>query len=401
MDREVIYDRNVTGSYMKISAQSQNGCDEKILLKGKMKGLLAIELCYYNGQPWYWYNISGKQSLDVVCRVQQVGIDLIRQIILSICDEIEIMEWNLLDSACLVLDPEYIFFHNLSHEIIFTAYPGYGRELSKQIQELIEFLLTKMNHSDSIGVQTAYALYEKTLAPSYSLLDLRDFLLAKKKKSGTVEGANPEFKQEAIVENKKTEQKPYDKSRFNNNITEQKISERNKYAIWQAALGKLGKLFRLYTEKMIKTKNDIVRKSKEGTGNREITEQKKEMGVVYPDDPIPTVQHEIHPTVCLSTYHHQPKGVLLYEGAEEIPNITLKKEEIRVGQGQDADVQIHRETISQIHASIGYQDEEYYVEDLNSTNGTFVNEESISFKEKRKLETDDIVRFADVRFRFL
>ena len=43
---------------------------------------------------------------------------------------------------------------------------------------------------------------------------------------------------------------------------------------------------------------------------------------------------------------------------------------------------------------------ELYIEDLNSTNGTFINEEPLAYKEQRKLDLNDIVQFADIRYRF-
>ena len=41
-----------------------------------------------------------------------------------------------------------------------------------------------------------------------------------------------------------------------------------------------------------------------------------------------------------------------------------------------------------------------YLEDLNSTNGTFVNEEAVLGKEKKKLRDGDRVRFAASEYIF-
>ena len=72
----------------------------------------------------------------------------------------------------------------------------------------------------------------------------------------------------------------------------------------------------------------------------------------------------------------------------------------RIGYGPDADVQIQADTISQLHARIDRDGETYYIEDLNSTNGTFVNDEPLAYKERRKLNNNDMIRFADVRYSF-
>ena len=124
INREILYERNVMGSYMKIPVNLSGEFDEKILLRKKIPGLLPLEKCFINGTAQYWYNISGKQSLDTFCRVKELEIDVIERLIVSICNQIEILEWNLLDTNCLMLDTELIFVSSDSREFIFMVYPG-------------------------------------------------------------------------------------------------------------------------------------------------------------------------------------------------------------------------------------------------------------------------------------
>lgn len=41
-----------------------------------------MEKAYLDGNGQYWYNISGKQSLDTYCSIQNVGIDVIKKLLL-------------------------------------------------------------------------------------------------------------------------------------------------------------------------------------------------------------------------------------------------------------------------------------------------------------------------------
>ena len=101
INREIVYERNLTGSFMKIAAGIHAGLDEKLMLRRKLPGLLAVEKAYMDGEGQYWYNISGKQSLDMYCRVKEVDISFIEKLIMSICSEMEILEWNLLPTYLL------------------------------------------------------------------------------------------------------------------------------------------------------------------------------------------------------------------------------------------------------------------------------------------------------------
>lgn len=125
--------------------------------------------------------------------------------------------------------------------------------------------------------------------------------------------------------------------------------------------------------------------------------------IVYPDD-VMEIEHEpmpvIHPTVCLTGIDGLVRGELRYMGSEELSDIQLREESICIGYASDADISINRETISRFHARIHKEDDGFYIEDLNSTNGTFINEEPLAYKEQRKLDLNDIVQFADIRYRF-
>ena len=161
MNHEIVYERNPTGSYMKIFSNQEETLDEKILLRRKIPGLLPMEKAYLDGNGQYWYNISGKQSLDTYCSIQNVGIDVIKKIIISICSQMEILEWNLISMGSLLLEPECIFVTNSNQEFIFTSYPGADQNVEDGFRQLMEYLLTKVDHKDALAVHAAYGVYEK------------------------------------------------------------------------------------------------------------------------------------------------------------------------------------------------------------------------------------------------
>jgi pSer/pThr/pTyr-binding forkhead associated (FHA) protein len=54
--------------------------------------------------------------------------------------------------------------------------------------------------------------------------------------------------------------------------------------------------------------------------------------------------------------------------------------------------------VSRIHLSIYREDEEYYIEDMNSTNGTFLNDERLQPQSRCKLKAQDFITIADKRY---
>lgn len=413
INREIVYERNLTGSFMKIAAGIHAGLDEKLMLRRKLPGLLAVEKAYMDGEGQYWYNISGKQSLDMYCRVKEVDISFIEKLIMSICSEMEILEWNLIQTNCLMLDPELIFITNSNQEIIFTVYPGGSGTIETEFQQLMEFLLTKVDHKDTQAVKAAYGIYEKTLLDGYSITDIRDEIVRSRQNEGKkdvveepgVNGTEKVWKEEnnqSVVLERKYEDHSDKKrkdgisKRANRKKKEEKKKEQK---AWISKLKKLLIEIGLLEEE--ETGKRVYESYKESGERLQDTRKPSKSAVVYPEEEIKTaVRPEYRPTVCLNSMTGKTRGMLLYQGAEPYEDICVTKKMTRIGYGPDADIQIQADTISQLHARIDHDGETYYIEDLNSTNGTFVNDEPLAYKERRKLNRNDMIRFADVRYRF-
>jgi hypothetical protein len=165
-------------------------------------------------------------------------------------------------------------------------------------------------------------------------------------------------------------------------VTECEVVYGNKEEITEQREGILGVLYK-------KAKQVLVKHSKEEIPT-----------VVYPQEEEKQLEVSTHPTICLATASGEPRGILVYEGMEGYPDFELDRTLCVIGKSSRARMQISRSTISNFHAKIDYMDG-YYIEDMNSTNGTFVNNEILNYREKRELKVGDIVGFADVKYRFL
>lgn len=83
-----------------------------------------------------------------------------------------------------------------------------------------------------------------------------------------------------------------------------------------------------------------------------------------------------------------PEGKLL--ASLERPILTIGKKRGEV------DVMLDDASVSRIHARITAEKENFYLEDMNSTNGTFKNGLRLQPYEKRKLEEEDEIKCGKV-----
>ena len=80
--------------------------------------------------------------------------------------------------------------------------------------------------------------------------------------------------------------------------------------------------------------------------------------------------------------------ILLKFNDKILKTIESDKKEIMIGRNAANDIAIENLAVSKQHARIVKQDEAYYVEDLDSTNGTYLNKIKIT---KKDLKNNDII----------
>ena len=82
----------------------------------------------------------------------------------------------------------------------------------------------------------------------------------------------------------------------------------------------------------------------------------------------------------------------------------LTRESNTVGRSLDNDVALHdtehSATVSRHHARIVWQSEGVFVEDLGSSNGTYVNDERLISEVQKQIFDNDEVRFGAARYIF-
>ena len=418
MNRTAEYERRLSGSYMKIPVEDENTFDERMVINTKPKGILPMEKCFYNGKAEYWYRISGKQSFESFCQCHEIGIVFVEKVIVSVCSQVAIMEKHMLNPDGLLLLPEYLYVDNHTQEIIFTFYPGDTVELSLQFQRLMEYLLTKVNHKDTDAVAMAYGLYEKTLEEGYSIWDIQESIAENRANRGSekaVGSSEREIDDKQNLQQEKTN-KDFEEGLYAVEPMKEKgsiwsILKKNEVLKeWYNTLHELGEKIKcIFNKKNMNCKNGEFENGKRKKGGREADRYRKktfckqvEKQVIYPSDHEPVREDmACHPTICLSDYREHPDGFLLYEGYEDFEDIRLEKRNAIIGKGEGADIRINKETISHVHAKLSYENEEYYLEDLNSTNGCMVNGKLLNYHERQKLQRNDILYFADVKYRFV
>ncbi|MBA4399494.1 MAG: FHA domain-containing protein [Bellilinea sp.] len=91
-----------------------------------------------------------------------------------------------------------------------------------------------------------------------------------------------------------------------------------------------------------------------------------------------TIWRDLRVQTLILAAQKAPAITLTRIGMDEFEPASFQKSEIFIGREQTSTLPLLDETVSGRHARLAYRHNQWWVEDLKSTNGTFLNEEPVN-----------------------
>lgn len=394
----VEYVRRLNASHMVTEQKREMNQWELSMIKyNRIEGVLLAKEVSENEIHKLWYDITGKQALDIILENDKLDYGLLCNLMARLLEVTNRLEGLLLPVDYLWLEPETVFVDCRKGEISFCYYPGNEERIQKAFERFVEYLLTKVNHKDEEAVRLIYDLYEQTRQEGYSLLRLlQDIHISYPGEDDTKEKGETCIQERTVTE--KVEQKSEEKSNFEN-------GKKNKSGAvkWQSTQGK-GKitLFRQSIKDYLLQyfgwdRTGSVKDKKKVWGK----DKKEEVNVFTFSSEEEKEVPNLHPTVLLSEIPKKIEGILRYEGEGEQPDLVLDSFPYVIGSDKSCNGYLPGAAVSRRHARVTKQEDIYFIEDLNSSNGTYVGGELLNYRVRMSLQKNEIVVIADKKFRFI
>lgn len=377
------YVRSLNCNYERILLE--NKPEEKryqycILNRGGIKGLLSSSLRYINGQAYLYYDISSKQNIAQLYGNRPITREWMKDFMWGLGRIRQELERFLLDICNVVWYPQQIF-QDLESNVFSFLYIPYHEEEASFIR-LVEFWVEHIDYDDEALVEYVYRVYEQVERNGEAYLDSQIY-----EDAAGLEGL--------------PEQKEQGKAAMGG---QEDAGEEDGEQEADAAFREEGAVCAKGEEKAAREEKRGILGLFEGRKNRgrkhrpDYGQAMQRTMTSCAAEESPYGQEEYGQTVFMEERDEDqlPQTHKLYTAEGRIL-ATIDKPVLSIGKRKDdVDVVIEDISVSRMHARITVEKKDVYLEDLNSTNGTFKNGLRLQPYEKRKLEAEDEIKCGKV-----
>lgn len=348
-----------------------------IMNRGGIKGLLPCNLRYINGLAYLYYEITSKQSVSQLYHGRCITREWLKDFIWSVEQLQQELGRFLLDGKNVLWYPEQVFQDLESNIFSYIYIPYYDGEGS--FLKLLEYLVEHIDYEDEELVECVYKMYEQYEKNGDVYLQSQIFKDAALQKQGGEQNAitSPEKDNVETTVSGKSEDMPQ-LGMLPDKIENSELIEEKKGII-----------------SLLKGKK---KSNKDKRKQYELNKQLEMEGYMVAEE----VNYEEYGRTIYIEEQKEPQPIRrgLYT-ADGTRLFVLDKNLLTIGKKKgEVDCVLEDMSVSRMHARIMKEQETYYIEDLNATNGTFKNGLRMQPYEKRKLEEGDEIRLGKVIFTF-
>ena len=405
---KIEYIRNLNGSYMiiKDAEYLYENAELLMLLNNRIPGLLNLQVIISDGKMEYWYEITGATSFRTLLDAAPLSGTKLRCLIEDIFDMNRQLEDYLLDGENIIYLPEMVYFDRTAEKYRFCYLPGSKVAGENSLRTLTEHLLTRIDHKDANAVSMGYSLYEKSMQECCSVRELMSCIVLPKEKNEECDLNN--------MDNQRHSGETAGEQAAEKEDDRKDTFLRKKHAAGKTAVGKTAAGNTVSGNSDAEKKNTNpkrmgkklfpgfrTQKRTEKTGIKTTPDYAEQLREIKVREVVAEPIRSDSPTMFLNIENQIEIGKLIYQGEGREDNFLLEEDVFLIG--KDAEMVngvLRADTVSRIHARIFQQEGHYYIEDLNSTNGTFLNGKEVFYRQPVKLEKQDRISFATEEYLF-
>ncbi|MCD7835529.1 MAG: FHA domain-containing protein [Lachnospiraceae bacterium] len=341
-----------------------------ILSRGGIHGLLPCDLRYINGDAYLYFDITSRQNLAQLFYKHKIKREWVKDFVWSLREIRQELDRFLLSDCNILWSPENIY-QDLEKNTFFFVYIPYLEE-DNGFNRLLDFIVEGIDYEDEALVNFVYKMYEQL------------------EENGEIYLQGQVFEDVKMLDNEASEEKTavYEPTDYNN---EEHLRIPDEEEAYTAATREKKNIFSIFEGKRNK---DRAKRNK----YRQALQLEMEGRLVAEDT---LYNSEYGKTVFMPDSGQKQDDIRKLYSQDGKILVQLGEEDLTIGKIPDeAGLILEDLSVSRIHARILREDRDYYLEDLNATNGTFKNGLRLKPYEKRKLQAEDEITLGNVTIFF-
>lgn len=380
------YVRNCNCNYIRIGLE--NKPEEKryqycILNRGGIRHLLSGGLRYINGEAYLYYDISSTQNVGQLFETKTIRRSWMKDFLWGIKQMLGELDRFLLEEQCILWNPKFLFQDLEKNDFFFLYVPYYKEDTG--LMDFMNFLVERIDYEDEELVDFVYAVYEQVRVNGQEYLRRHIH-------EAWEELERKELEAKHAVEIKAEEVQTICQQEREVAVKEEAQVSKRGISLWTGRRKKQ-KQKEDYRERMrdklLGMKPLVVcEETVYNEGHKNIEERQ-----IFKENE----SEEYGKTIYIE---ESPSGKEpgLYKPDGELVILVTKFPFVIGKKKEEVSLAINDYSVSRIHARITEEEGIYYIEDLNSTNGTFKNGLRLQPYERRKLEREDEVKFGKTEY---
>ena len=405
---EVISRNEFDKSYLLIEKPlSDDSYVVKMLSQNTIPGIPECRIRYLEDKEYLAYDVTGKTTLERAFLDRKMTFSDLTELFYGIRNIMHGGRNFLLDREGFLLQPKYMFTDMETGELSCLYYPeGESIKSEERYRPFSDFLLDRIEHKDEHAVTIAYHFYKISKEEYFSFDSFIGFMekesllvqaQKQKKEQEHKEEAVTMEKSDGITEENITE---YETDNTNKGINYRfpiilllaglcliagywRISLLQEYALYTVVPG----ITLIITGVVFSVRNIFVwnrQKRKEEYTEPEIPVRVEDYFEDLSDDVTVFFDQDEYITLKWKEGHFSKEYIL-----EEFPATVGKMK-------SSVQMVIEDSSVSRLHARFRKQGSTVYLQDLDSTNGTYVNEKPLFAGEERIIKRGDEIQFGKI-----
>ena len=404
-------------------AENLNGYEYQMCLFNKIDSLLISRQRSQNGINYLYYEISGMQSLDIYLQTQKLKRPFAIQLAKAIVRLCRQLSEYALDIDKVKFVPKYVMVSANGEKVYFLYTFAHSEESLDGLEQLLESCVEYLDYQDELLMEKVFGLYEHFTEQKANFLveaemervsealiepSVADIAIKMEKECVAVPLCNIGIEESTEIEemvcgkgsgtNKKSQIAQKEYGGLKRGLLILLILDIAVLIFWQP-LTLLKLFFAIAVGLVLLWLNMRAKKRDEQQRDEQQTQRQEEIYMeeyknlsaqnCAEDNFTQLIVAEDSERVLYNLQGYEPKCIHIDDNKKII--------------GKDSErtqIQIEQEGISRVHALVVKEGEECIIEDLNSTNGTWINGKPLEPRKRYVLKEGDKVRLAGLEYIF-